>query len=100
MASITDVIFSASLFEMSKPKYSSIAKTSSTPSSESKPRSSNDAVRANFSCLHFAAYFKTSKTFPSTYSITSFSLSCCEENRMNVAHVGKTGEKRTFTAYL
>ena len=62
MASITAVIFSASSLDKSKPKCSSIARTSSTPSRESNPSSSNVAVLLNFEWSHLAADFnKNSK---------------------------------------
>ena len=72
---MTVVIFSASSLVKSKPKCSSMARTSSTPSSESKPSSSKVAVRASFEWSHFAADLRISKILASTSSIISFSES-------------------------
>ncbi len=59
IAGATPLIFSASSLEISKPKCSSIATTSSTPSKESKPSSSKVASLVNLSALHLAADFRT-----------------------------------------
>ena len=68
VAYLTEVIFSASSLEISKPKFSSIATTSSTPSKLSNPMSSKVASLVSFSILHLEADFRIWKTLASTSS--------------------------------
>lgn len=62
MAASTVDIFSAYSLGMSKPMFSSMATTSSTESSESKPNCSKVAVLASLDWSHLAALRKTSNT--------------------------------------